>query len=234
MDQRGPGVCWRGLSKCDRCEVRHLALFSDLELEDLLLNPLPIDDMLFAAGQPLYREGEHGASLFTIREGLVKLVQHLPNGGRRIVRLLWPGHVSGMETLLGEPYRHTAIALQSTLTCRVPCETVHHLNRRTPRLSTQILKRFGDSLQQADDWLTHLSTGSARARVARLFLRLQTDPCNPVCQMFSREDVAAMLGITPETASRVIAEFKRDRTVRQYETNRFHCDNAALSEIASH
>ena len=225
-------AAWRGLSKCDKCGMRHLALFSDLDPEDLQHNPLPIDDLHFNAGTVLYREGEDGISVFTIRSGLVKLVQHLPNGSHRIVRLLRPGNVAGLETLLGDPYQHTAITLQSTMVCRIPCETVHRLNAETPRLHRQIMVRFKDSVRQADEWLTNLSTGSAKARMARLFLYLQEDPCNPVCELFNRDDVAAMLGLTTETASRIVADMRRTGLITQLHRNTFHFDAERLTDLA--
>ncbi len=232
MGQSCTDSVWRGISKCDECGVRHLVLFSDLKAEDMLLNPLPIDDMSFSDGGVLYNEGEEGVSVFTVRDGLVKLIQHLPNGAKRIVRLLRRGQVAGLETLLGEPYHHTAEAVQPTLVCRIPCETIHRLNRDTPRLHKQLMRRFQDSVQQADEWLTKLSTGNARARVARLFFYLQLDPNEPTCELFSREDVASMLSITPETASRIIADFKRSGVIDQQASNHFRFDPDGLAEIA--
>ena len=71
------------------------------------------------------------------------------------------------------------------------------------------MSRWQRALSEADAWLTELSTGSARQRVARLLLRLVRDRESSECDLFSREDMGAMLGITTETTSRTIAEFKR-------------------------
>jgi CRP/FNR family transcriptional regulator, anaerobic regulatory protein len=71
------------------------------------------------------------------------------------------------------------------------------------------MARWQRALSEADAWLTELSTGSARQRVARLLLRLVRDRESSECELFSREDMGAMLGVTTETTSRTIAEFKR-------------------------
>ena len=112
-----------------------------------------------------------------------------------------------------------------------PVQVVRELSRHNPTLHHELLNRWQRALSDADAWLTELSTGSARHRVARLILRLSdTGPGQPECRLFSREDLGAMLGITTETASRTIAEFKRNGWLRELATNHFVVDTEALEE----
>ena len=94
------------------------------------------------------------------------------------------------------------------------------------------MARWQRALSEADAWLTELSTGSARQRAARLLLRLVRDTQESACELFSREDMGAMLGITTETASRTIAEFKRQSLLIETEPNRFLLDIPNLARIA--
>jgi len=226
-------AAWRGQPECTKCGIRHLALFADLREEDFTNVHLPVEDLEFQAGAPLYHAGDPGRAVFTVRGGLVKLVQYLANGDQRIVRLLLQGDTAGLEAVLDQPYRHSARTMQATRICRIPIATIHQLNADTPRLYGQLMKRWQQSVDRADEWLTFLSTGTARARMARLFLYLKGDTCEPTCQLFGREDVAAILGITSETSSRLIAELKRERIIIALPGNRFRCDLAKLQEIAS-
>ena len=59
----------------------------------------------------IYRAGDEGRSLFTLRTGLVKLSHYLPDGGQRIVRLLRKTDVLGLECMISDEYQHSAIAL---------------------------------------------------------------------------------------------------------------------------
>jgi CRP-like cAMP-binding protein len=74
-----------------------------------------------------------------------------------------------------------------------------------------MLEKAGDALAEAQLWLAELTAGSApaRVRVARLLLRLKTKPGSTEVFRLASSDIAAILGITVETASRVIAAFKR-------------------------
>lgn len=226
-------AAWRGQPECVKCNIRHLALFADLREEDFKDVYLPVEDLEFQAGAALYHAGDPGRAVFTVRRGLVKLVQYLANGDQRIVRLLRQGDTAGLEAVLDQPYRHAAVTMQATRICRIPMTTIHQLNADTPKLYGQLMKRWQQSVDRADQWLTFLSTGTARARLARLFLYLKADSTDPLCQLFGREDVAAILGITSETSSRLIAELKRERIIIALPANRFRCDVSKLEEIAS-
>lgn len=247
-------AAWGGQAECEGCSIRDLALFADLQANDFNLIHLPIDELALEPGQAVYHAGDEGGAVFTLRSGLVKLVQYLPDGSQRIVRLLRPGDTLGLEVLVEQPYEHSALVLRSALLCRIPFEVVNRLSVETPRLHSQLMKRWHQSVRQADEWLTELSTGNAKARVARLLLslasaergfrdRLSFPSCSvgaesahedgeALCELFSREDVGAMLGVTTETASRTIAEFRRQGVLADVQTNRYRCDLTALRQIA--
>lgn len=224
-------AAWQGTAHCEDCGIRDLVLFADLTEPDFNLIHLPIDEIAFEPGATIYSAGGEGATLYTIRSGLVKLVQYLPDGTQRIVRLLKNGSTAGLEATLGQTYEHTAIALQPTQVCRIPRQVVERLSRETPRLHGQLMQRWHAALRQADDWLTELSTGKAPQRLARLMLQLaEPDGC---VTLFSREDLGSMLGITTEHASRTVAEFKRNGVITELAPNRYRADLAQLTCVAT-
>ncbi len=231
---RGKSIeaAWRGQAECEACGIRQTALFSDLQVSDFALIHLPIDEIAFDPGAALYHVADPGLAVFTVRTGLVKLVNYLADGSQRIVRLLRPGDTAGLEAVLGQDYEHTAIALRPAQTCRIPREVVNRLSDETPRMHAQLMRRWQRSVQQADAWLTSLSTGGAKARVARLLLLLMDGANKTECDLFGREDMGAMLGVTTETASRIIAEFRREGILADRGANRFRCDVEALERIA--
>ncbi|HHH39631.1 MAG TPA: Crp/Fnr family transcriptional regulator, partial [Sedimenticola sp.] len=129
-------------------------------------------------------------------------------------------------------YQHDAVVLQPTEACSLPVSVVQALAQTNPKLHMELLQRWQKALEEADAWLTELSTGSAKQRVARLLLRLVRNKESSECELFSREDMGAMLGITTETASRTIAEFKRKSLLVETRTNHFLLDIRNLERIA--
>jgi CRP-like cAMP-binding protein len=207
-------------------------LFAGLHEQDFELIHDPIDQYTLPVGATLYRAGDPGDRLYTIRTGILKLVQYLPDGSQRIVRLIRSTDITGLECLIGESYQHDAVVLDEAEVCSLPVKVVENLSQENPVLHRELLNRWQHALQEADAWLTELSTGSAKQRIARLLLRLVHDTQESECQLFAREDMGAMLGITTETASRTIAEFKRKSLLIETHDNHFLLDIPNLQRIA--
>jgi len=223
---------WVGRAKCAECEIRHSVLFSGLSPHELDAILQPIDNLHVPQHAVLYEKDATAPSVYTVRSGLIKLKVDVPNGSQRIVRLLRPGDVAGMETLVGERYHHTAIALQDADVCRIPREVVMHLDKTSPSVHQALQKRWQRAVDQADHFIVALSTGPAEARMARLLITLGCTDDLPET-MPSREDMGALLGITTETASRIIAEFKRRGLIHTNKGNFVVCDSAGLIQLAN-
>jgi CRP-like cAMP-binding protein len=223
---------WDGKADCKSCALRESVLFAGLQEKDFEQLHEPIDQYTLPVGATLYRAGDEGERMYTIRSGILKLVQYLPDGSQRIVRLVRTTDVTGLECLIGEAYQHDAVVLQETEVCSLPVKVVEDLSRENPTLHRELLNRWQRALKEADAWLTELSTGSAKQRVARLLLRLGHKNQSSECQLFAREDMGAMLGITTETASRTIAEFKRKSLLAETRPNQFLLDIPNLRRIA--
>ena len=223
---------WQGPSQCEECGIRHLVLFSALEKDEFALIHDPIDEISFHKGKRLYREGEAPRHVFTVREGAVKLVHYLSDGSERIVRLLVPGDVAGLEALLGQAYQHDAVVIDAALTCRIPVRAVNQLARDLPHFHRQLMMRWQDAVNAADNWLTELGTGSARARVARLLLHFARTSPDRACFMPTREDMGAMLGVSTETVSRITADFKRAGLLEYIAPHRARIRTDAMGELA--
>ena len=223
---------WQGVANCGQCAIRNSVLFAGLTEDDFKKLHKPIDQFELKAGSRIYSSGDKAEYMYTIRSGLVKLVQYLPDGTQRIVRLLRTADVIGLEAILNPNYKHDAITLHATEICRFPASAATELSTTNPALHRELMSRWQHALNEADTWVTELSTGSSRQRVARLLLLLVRGNPSNTCSLFSREDVGAMLGITTETASRTIAEFKRQRLIVETTTNLYLCDIDKLDDIS--
>lgn len=187
--------------------------------------------MVLQQGQALYNRGDLGQYLYTVRSGLLKLVQSLPDGTQRVVRLLHSTDVLGLEIIVSNRYEHDVIALRDTDLCRYPVESVIQLSQKNPVLHQDLMKQWKQALSEADAWLTHLSTGSAKKRMANLLLRLVEKDDASKCYLFNREDMGSILSLTTETASRIISEFERSELLIKLSHNHYKLDAAGLQAI---
>lgn len=86
-------------------------------------------------------------------------------------------------------------------------------------------------LSSADNWFTQLTTGNARARVARLLMLLNDNSEDDSFFLPTRDDMGAMLGITTESVSKVTAEFTRNGWLKPLQQHRAWIDT---SEVQNH
>jgi len=217
---------------CNPCPVRALDLFSGLS--DARANGVlkAVDRLFFVPRAPIYQSGEKTPFVYVLRVGLIKLSHYLPNGDERIVRILKPGDTAGLEALFGNPYHHTAVTLTRADVCRVPVPLMEQLDREVPDFHRQLLQQFQRSLNEAEAVLTELSTGSAHGRVARLLLFLAENDGTNLVTLISREDMGAILGITTESASRIVAEFRRAGVLTHCSGGMCRGERQRLAEIA--
>ncbi|MFZ1828465.1 MAG: Crp/Fnr family transcriptional regulator [Candidatus Competibacteraceae bacterium] len=223
---------WADETKCRYCAIRNSALFAGLEEKNFQHIHQPIKDVVLRFPCALYRMNEQGSTLFTLRGGVMKLVQYLPDGSQRIVRLLQGGDALGLEALVGQPYQHDAIALTDCEICAIPVEVIEKLGDEQPRLYRELMGRWQQALSEADIWLTQFTTGTARQRIARLLLRLTCPEQGHHLPLFGREDIGAMVGLTTETVSRTIAELRRQGLLRDRGANIQECNREMLRRIA--
>ncbi len=222
-----------GNTDCLHCTIRSSALFSGLTVSDFDSFHEPVEQLALKPGNVLYKVGDSGHHLFTVRSGLLKLIQYLPDGTQRIVRLVRSADVLGLEMMVGERYEHEAVVLRASELCRYPREAVTRLSQQNPALHKDLMSRWQKALSEADAWITKLSTGSAKKRMANLLLRLIETESSAECFLLSREDIGSILSMTIETASRTISEFKRAELITEISHNHFKLDIPALEAVVA-
>ena len=178
---------WRGTSDCRNCGIRDMVLFADLNERDFSLIHAPVDDLEIRAGDVLHAEGDTARGIYTLRNGMLKLVRVTGDGRKRIVRVLRAGDVVGLEALATARYDSEAIALTPVSVCRIPLEVIHTLGSNSHRMHLMLMRKWQQALKDADDWLAELNFGTARQRVASLILKMrdrddgqpETGDCQP-------------------------------------------------------
>jgi CRP-like cAMP-binding protein len=200
---------WRGTSDCRNCGIRDMVLFADLNEEDFNLIHAPIDDLVYQSGHSLYDESDKAIGVFTLRKGLVKLVRVTADGRERVVRVLFPGDVVGLEALATGHFDNQAVALSEVSVCRIPLDVIHQLGANSPRLHRKLMEKWQSALKQADDWLAELNFGSARQRVLHFIRKMHEVADDGTATLFGRDDMGAMMDLKLETVSREVTALVR-------------------------
>ena len=122
-----------------------------------------------------------------------------------------------MEPLFAEePYQGTAEALEDTEICCIDKNAFFPTLSKNPKLSLAIIKKLSQELRSAEDLATSIAQKSVRERMAELLLMMKqaygkkTKNGILIDLQLSREEIAEMIGVTQETAIRLLSEFKED------------------------
>ena len=195
-----------------------------------------LDNTATVSESVLYQAGTKAENLWILRTGAVKLISSSWNGEPRIVRVLKPGDVAGIEGLLAGQYTHTAMTVGTVHACRTPIRAVRQLCLEHASFQWNLMQRWQSTLNETERWLVDMTSSgtTVRVRMARLLLRLRDGESNRIYN-FSREDLGLILGTTIETASRIIAAFLRERLlVRREPGSRFYDGDVVRLEMVAH
>ncbi|MBX3608475.1 MAG: Crp/Fnr family transcriptional regulator [Hydrogenophaga sp.] len=196
---------------CQACAVRRDALFGALDEQGLHQLHTHIEAPSFAADAPIFGEGRRGASMLTIRAGVVRFERVTAQGERRIVRLAGRGDLIGQEALLGQPYAEDAVAATEVEVCRLPVGLVDELGQTQRGVTQELMRRWQRALAEAQTWSMDITTGSAPRRLLHLLLRLQALAGHDgLAWLPRREEMADMADLRTETVSRWISRWRRE------------------------
>lgn len=219
----------RQAAVCARCEVRSGALFGVLGPASITRIRADIEEPSLPAEARIYARGEPGTAVYTVRAGIVRFQRLTAGGDRRIVRLAGRGDLIGQEALLQQPYAEEAVACTPVQLCRIPQQLVAQLGQADAALTQELMRRWQRALEQAGLWAAELTSGVARRRVLKLLGELSrlADDGDEIW-MPRREDMGAMLGLTVETASRMVSQLRREGVLKSLSQRRALLDPAAL------
>ncbi len=194
--------------ECSDCPVLANALFQRLSAApDAPLSCL-FQRAHFRKNQILFFEGGQADHLFALNAGLVKLVKSLDHGRERIIRLLFPGDLFGLEALGESRYPLTAVVLEDAEICSVPCGQFFAFLRENPETSAEMIRLLLGELGQIRRQMITMSFKGAPARLAMFLVSLvpqnRPDPGQPIALSLplKSHEVGEILELSAETVSR--------------------------------
>lgn len=206
-----------GTSDCLNCPIRQVSIFAGLTTEEVRELGMPVTTMRYEPGETLYLEAGKPVAAYTINHGVVKLVMTLPNGRNQIVRLLSTGDIMGFEGLMDSECHHTAVALTETIACRLNLADLNALSRAKPSIRDALMQRWAGALRQAERLVVELGTKKAAERLATFLERwsghAEEDGWTPL--PLTRQELGELLGLTVETVSRFLADWKRQGLIQE-------------------
>lgn len=225
--------------ECQTCTSRVLGVLCDLDSQSLNECNDHKTTNTYKKGQVVFYEGNEAFGLYCVFSGRVKLYKTGVDGRQQIVRIAGPGDLLGYRSLFAqEPYHATAETLEDATICCIDRNAFFPTLSKNPKLALNIIRKLAKELRAAEDLATSIAQRSVRERMAELLLMLketygkQTKKGFVIDLKLSREEVGEMIGITQETAIRLLSEFKKDGMIDVHEREITVLNPKALLETA--
>ena len=203
---------------CFTCQARGRTEWCVLTDEELALVDQGKVSRQYLPGEVIFHEGDECRGVHCIESGLVGIRKIDVGGNEVLLRLSHPGDTMGYRSFLaGNDHNNSAEALEPSVICLVGGGTVRSLLEKNPTLGLRFLKHAARDLDDAEEKVLQSTTLPVRARFAHLLLVLKDrygvtgEDGSLVLELpLSRQDMAAMIGIRPESMSRTIRSFEED------------------------
>ena len=205
---------------CQNCSINQLCLpfsLSDQELNNLdqiidRKKPYQKNQVLIQAGQPLN-------SLFAVRSGSFKSYVVSENGEQQVTIFHLPGDLIGFDALSEQNHQSFTVALETSMVCEIPFNTLDSLSAPIPKLRQQVMRLMSREIRSEQGMRLLINNRSAEQRVA-FFLHNLAERFGArglsrkqYRLSMTRGDIGNYLGLTIETISRIFTKFQQDQLI---------------------
>jgi len=162
----------------------------------------------FGKDVEIYGEREPADCIFEVISGAVRSYKVLSDGRRQICAFHLPSDIFGLEN--GTVYRFTAEAIVETTLRVVRRHSLEYVAATDVRVARHLLSMTARNLLHAENHMLLLGRKTSLERVAAFLLEMdqRLKGTGMIALPMSRRDIADYLGITLETVSRALSDFR--------------------------
>ncbi len=198
--------------------LSHTFLFESLSGEQLELIAASASVKKIAKGEHLFLEEQPATAFFLIVSGAVKLYKLASDGSEQILHVQQPGDLVA-EAIIFEFKTYPAFcqALEPTELIRFSKAEFLELLRHFPEITFKMMAAYSRRLRQLVAKIEDLALHDVKTRLANFLITNATFNQHrwSINLAVSKRDLAAMLGTIPETLSRTLNYFRREKLIME-------------------
>ena len=197
-------------------DIKNLSLFKGVEDSELIGNiARGVDFAKFKKGQFVFRTGDHAEQLYLVVDGHVKIFYNTPEGKEQMLYVYNNGDfIGGLNLLSEDDYRYMGQCLSDSVFAIVKKEAFIEHALQSPIVLKHMLSKSYERIRWAEDLISRLTASNASIKAAWLILKLKDEFATlkdgeyVLNLPMNREDMGSFAGLTRETITRKLTEFK--------------------------
>ncbi|MFI4939307.1 MAG: fumarate/nitrate reduction transcriptional regulator Fnr [Burkholderiales bacterium] len=225
---------------CANCSLHQLCL--PMGLDDADMNRL--DEIIgrrrrVSKDESLYRMDDPFTNLYAIRFGHFKTSQINPNGEQQITGFQMAGELLGMDAISADRHHCDGIALDDSEVCEIPFARLEELFGQIPALLRHFHRIMSQEITREQNVMLLLGNMRAEQRFAAFLVNLSSRyaargySSTSFQLRMSREDIGNYLGLTIESISRLLSNFKKQGWLKVDKREVQLLDPALLKALAA-
>jgi CRP-like cAMP-binding protein len=170
----------------------------------------------YRKGDLIFRMGDRSRNVYFLLSGRLKFFRIAPSGREVILWFCFPGEVFGMSEIHDAKGRRVNVqACEESQVAVISERAFNHFLDRHPKASRLCRRVMGARLGILANVLVNLVVDDAHTRIAKLILHLgarygvRRDDEIYLQIPLTHQEIANMVGVNRQTASRILSEFKR-------------------------
>jgi CRP-like cAMP-binding protein len=172
----------------------------------------------FKKKEIVFYEGDFASAIYFVSTGKIRAYKINEDAKEYSSAIYGPGDFIGYLSILeGDEYKESAEAMENTEVLKIPKEDFKELLFQNRDVSNRFIKMLAHNVLEKEEQLLSLAYDSVRKRVANTLLNLQNKYSKTTPDKFeisiSRNELASMVGTSPETVIRTLSDFKEEKLI---------------------
>ena len=216
-------------------EITNHPLFKGLD-EDQFTELISIAERReYDKGEIVFNEGDDGNGLYVVEKGKIKIFKLSFEGKEHIFHIYGPGKMFGeVPVFSGNKFPAFAQAIHPSSLIFFPKKEISALVSENPSLAFNMMASLSMRLREFTIMVENLALKDVPARMASYLLVLSKEQKNTdtVLLPVTKNQIAGLLGTTPETISRVFSKMISEGLVKVDNKSIAILDHQGLVELA--
>ncbi len=185
-----------------------------------------------AKGSFLFQVGEKAESILLIKKGRIKLCKYDADGNEYIFDIIHDGDAI-WEPLFPDnaAFTFSAVCLSAVELCEIKKSDFIHLIANRPDVAMSLIALLSTRLKDANEKVLLLSIRDPKVRLAGFLLDRDERCVGPEIKL-KLSDIAASIGLRPETVSRNLSQFEAAHLINRLGQGKLRViDRSGLKKI---